>query len=68
MKVPQLVTTGLLSLSESTREECRLAILPNKTPAEMARLRQLQAENALKAAGPDETKPRAHGRTNFKDL
>ncbi len=68
MKAPQLVTTGLLSLSESTREECRLAILPNKSPAELARLRQLQVENALRVAGPDETKPRAHGRFNFKDL
>lgn len=62
------VTIHILHLSESASEECRLASTPDRTPAEQSRLRQLQTENALKSAGADETHPRAHGRTNFKDL
>lgn len=67
MNAPRMTTTGLLSLSDSVREEIRLVIQPNKTPAEMARLRQLQTENALKAAGQDENPPQKHYRTNPHD-
>ncbi len=67
MNAPRMTTTGLLSLSESTREEVRLVLQPNKTPAELRRLAQLQQENALKAAGQDESHPRKSYRTNPHD-
>lgn len=67
LKSPRLTTTTLLRLSADLTEECRLAVMPDRTPAEEARLRQLQNENALKAAGPDERKPRPTNRPNPHD-
>lgn len=67
MNAPTMTTTAILTLSGSVAEECRLACLPNKSPAEMARLRLLQTANALKQAGQDESHPRPSYRTNPHD-
>lgn len=64
LKSPQLTTTHLRRLSLSLTEECQLAVMPDRSPEQEKRLRQLQTENALRAAGPDENPPRKHYRPN----
>lgn len=64
LKSPRLTTTTLLLLSEALSEECRLAVMPDRTPEQESRLRALQTENALRAAGQDENPPRKHYRSN----
>lgn len=64
IEAPRAIETPVRRLNVAFAEECRLAAMPDRTPAEESRLRQLQTENALAQAGQDELPPKKHYRNN----
>ena len=67
MITPRPVTVAILRLSESISKECRVVAKPDKSPAEMAMLRQLQAKNSMRqAAEADELRTEGRVHVNIR--